>query len=108
MRAAYRTAVTAMPEADLTEQVRQYARDLGIELRYHTHRSQHSPAGFPDEVLLGRRGILFRELKRQGKHPTPDQQAWLDGLSAVGLDADVWRPADLLSGRILAEMRAIA
>lgn len=94
----------AMREEDLEREVVKYARVLGL-LRYHTHRSQHSPAGFPDEVLVGSR-VLFRELKRAGKDPTPAQQQWLDRLAATGQDVGVWRPEDLVSGRIMAEMRA--
>lgn len=97
----------AMSEDALTENVREYARGLRM-LRYHTHRSQHSPAGFPDEVLVGTRGIIYRELKRQDSKPSPVQQEWLDRLTWIGQDAAVWRPADLLSGRILREMQAIA
>lgn len=76
-------------------------------LAYHTHDSRKSPSGFPDWVILGPGGILFRELKRESKSPTPSQRAWLALLRGVGLDADVWRPSDLLSGRIGRELAAV-
>lgn len=94
----------AMREEDLAVEVVKYAKVLGL-LRYHTYRSQRSEPGFPDEVLVGRR-VLYRELKRAGKNPTPAQQHWLDRLAAAGQDVGVWRPEDLVSGRILQEMRA--
>jgi hypothetical protein len=96
-----------MSEAELERQVRRLARDLGL-LEYHTHDSRRSPGGFPDLVCVGPGGVLFRELKRQGKSPTPAQQQWLDALAAAGQDAGVWRPEDLLSGRIGQELAAIS
>ncbi len=60
-------------------------------------------AGFPDLVLVRDR-TLFRELKQDGKYPTPEQKAWLDALVASGQDAKVWRPADWVSGLILKEL----
>jgi hypothetical protein len=93
----------AMSEADVERAVAHNVKQLGL-LGYHTRDSRRSPEGWPDWVLCGPGGVLFRELKRQQGNPTPQQQAWLDGLTAAGLDADVWRPADLLSGRIAREM----
>lgn len=96
-----------MLEADLEQIVADLCRTLGV-LRYHTHRSQHSPAGFPDDVIAGPGGTLFRELKREGKNPTPEQQKWLDVLHDNGHDVGVWRPRDWFTGRIEAEVRAAA
>ena len=91
----------------LDAHVRKLMKDLGLTLAYHTKDSRRSPSGFPDWTITGTRTI-FRELKREGKNPTPAQQAWLDGLTAAGDDADVWRPSDLLSGRIASELVAIS
>jgi hypothetical protein len=105
--AEYRAAnAKAMPEAVLQEEVRVSCKGLGL-LMYHTHRSQHSPAGFLDCVIVGQR-VLYRELKREGKNPTISQQEWLDRLTAAGQDADVWRPTDWFSGRIVAELQDIS
>jgi len=41
---------------------------------YHTWRSDHSAAGFPDLVLVRRERLLFVELKREGKIPSPAQE----------------------------------
>jgi hypothetical protein len=109
MKAAeYRDAVSrAMREDDLDEQIRALAVGFRM-LRYHTHDSRRSPSGFPDLVLVGRRGLLFRELKRETAQPTAKQREWLDSLAAVGADTGLWRPSDLTSGRILRELRAAA
>jgi hypothetical protein len=97
----------AMTERQLDEGIRSIADGLGL-LRYHTFNSRKSPSGFPDLVLVGPRGVLFRELKRQSEKPTPAQEDWLRALREAGQDADVWRPADLLSKRVARELTAIA
>lgn len=85
------------------------ARQLGY-LCYHTHDSRRSEAGFPDLVLVGRR-LIFSELKREGKDPTPAQQDWLNRLDGFerhtgGLVvARCWRPSDWFSGEIEGVLR---
>lgn len=64
--------------------------------------------GWPDVVVVGPGGSLFRELKAEGKYPTPEQKVWLAWLTAAGEDAGVWKPRDWHSGRIQDELRAIA
>jgi hypothetical protein len=67
---------------------------------YHTWRSDHSAAGFPDLVLArpGREGragrCIFAELKTDTGTVLPAQRAWLDVLgTCAGCEAYVWRPA---------------
>lgn len=99
-------------------------------LAYHTHRSDRSPAGFPDLTLVHPRAgrLIFAELKRQKRsNPTPAQVAWLDALNVVGdsigddllaevggfraeayptrVIAVLWRPRDLLDGIVEAMLR---
>lgn len=69
---------------------------------------QGDGAGWPDLVIVGPGGSLLRELKAEGKYPTPEQKVWLAWLTAAGEDAAVWRPRDWRSGRIQDELRAIA
>jgi hypothetical protein len=90
----------------LDAHVRRLMKDLGL-LAYHTKTAIGSERGFPDWTIAGSR-TLFRELKRQGKDPTAAQQKWLDALAAAGNDVGVWRPEDLLSGRIARELTAIS
>lgn len=96
----------AMTEKDLLEQCRAATKVLGL-LCYHTHDSRRSEPGFPDLVIVGRHGVLIRELKRQRGGVTPEQSAWLNALAAAGVDADVWRPTDLIDGTILDQMRKV-
>src|SRR3546814_12221779 len=93
-----------MPERDLLEQVRHAARTLGLRI-YHTHDSRRSEPGFPDLVIVGGHGALWRELKTQRGRLTPDQQDWLDSIHIAGQAAAVWRPADLLAGPDADQMR---
>lgn len=59
-------------------------------------------AGWPDLALMHEKDGRFavRELKREDGKLTDLQKRWLAGLHRAGVDADVWRPSDLLEGRI--------
>lgn len=100
-------ALDAMSEKDFQTGVLKLARFHGFTLRYHTHDSRRSAPGFPDLVLVNPRTgrVLWRELKRNKGRVSPNQQDWLNGLTAAGMDAGMWRPKDLDSGRVLAELR---
>ena len=108
---------SAMTERALQDGVATIVRDInrttpGALLYYHTHRSQHSPAGFPDVVILspihGTR--LVAELKRERKSakPTDPQVEWLDAFGTCGDDVYLWRPRHLLSGEIERLIRCVA
>ena len=97
------TQARKMSEATLLAQVRALARALGW-LGYHTHRSDRSEPGWPDLVLVRGDRLLYRELKTSTGRLMPAQQTWLDALRAAGADASVWRPEDLLEGRVEAEL----
>lgn len=97
-----------MLEEDLTEGVRKLCKMFGLTRAHHL-RSDGSPPGWPDEIIgqPGRSLVLVRELKRTGQHPTEPQRMWLAILAGAGFDVGVWRPADLLSGRIARELQQI-
>lgn len=97
----------AMSEQGLDDAIRSIAEGLGL-LRYATFDSRRSPAGFPDLVLVGPQGTLFRELKTETGRTSGAQEHWLTALRAAGQDAGVWRPSSLLSGRVARELAAIA
>ena len=96
----------AMTEAELLTQVRQAAKVLGL-LCYHTHDSRRSEPGFPDLVIVGRHGMLIRELKTERGKVTVAQTVWLNALTRLGESAGVWRPAQLIDGAILDQMQAV-
>lgn len=102
----------AMNEAVLTSKMLALVKHHGL-MRYHVRQTvgpgqgvQYAP-GFPDEVLVGTR-ILYRELKMQDKYPSAKQREWLAALEAAGADVAVWKPLDLLTGRIAREIAAVS
>ena len=69
------------------------ARRLGYEFIYHTWNSRHSPAGFPDLVILKDR-MIVAELKREDGHLTPEQYFWLLAFIEVTPHVFLWKPSD--------------
>jgi hypothetical protein len=94
-----------MTERELLDAVRDACRWSGL-LTYHTLDSRRSERGFPDLVLVGPRGVLWRELKSSSGRLTTDQRTWLDRLNDAGADAAVWRP-DSWPDQVLLEISAI-
>lgn len=94
-----------MRETQFQADVMQAIETYGL-LGYHVFDSRRSNPGFPDTVIVGRRGVLYRELKTKTGKVSPLQRYWLDALRAAGQDAEVWRPADW-PDRITREMRAL-
>lgn len=69
-------------EKQFESQVKDLAKMFGW-LYYHTWRSIHSPAGFPDCVMVRGDAIIFAELKSEKGIVSPPQQEWLDALDEV-------------------------
>lgn len=96
----------AMGEKDFQWNVTLLCRAFHLE-HYHAHDSRRSEPGFPDSVICGPGGVIFRELKRQDGHLSAPQQRWLDALTQAGADAAVWRPSQLLDGFIEDVLRGL-
>ncbi len=99
----------------LEAHVRKLMKDLGLtgfhvekSLDVEKNQKNVSVKGWPDWTIRGPHGVLFRELKSQRGRVEPEQREWLDALAADGADVGVWRPSDLLSGRIQRELMAIS
>lgn len=108
---AWRPAANAMSEASLETHIDNLCRDMGLMTFHVQGYSPKTRKGWPDRVILAPgRGIMFRENKRQAMagQPTSEQEKWLNGLASVGLDAGMWAPLDWHSGRITAEVEALA
>lgn len=95
-----------MSEAELEQAVRGLIAAHRL-LGYHTHDSRRSTPGFPDWVVVGPGGCVFRELKSESGQLSGMQSRWLYALTGAGVDASVWRPRDLVSGRIGRELEAL-
>lgn len=95
-------------EKQFAQQVVDLAKMLGWRV-YRTWLPIHSPAGFPDLVLVRPPRLIFAELKSSEGKTTPKQDEWLADLRAVAAAAEVpldmggrrtavtvhlWRPTD--------------
>lgn len=98
----------AMAEDEVDAHVRQVIARFPAVRGHHHLDSRGTTAGCPDWLIYGPNGAIVRENKREGKKPTAAQQYALDCMSAAGWNVGVWTPSDVLSGRIVAEIRAIA
>jgi hypothetical protein len=87
------TTAVDMTERELTAQVVELATLLGWS-RYHTWRSKHSAAGFPDETLWRDR-VVFLELKTAKGKLSLDQRRVIAGLVKASAECYVIRPADI-------------
>lgn len=85
-------------EKQFEAQVKDLAKLLGWKY-YHTWRSIHSPAGFPDVVMVRNGLVIFAELKSEKGKMSEAQEQWIDELKVVanhslGVMAFVWKPSD--------------
>lgn len=102
--------MTGLSEAWLQDQVRALCTDLGLTVQ-HMERSDLARAwvpGWPDLEIIGHGHIMWRELKDRIGQPTTAQRTVGYTIQAGGGDWAVWRPDDLLSGRIAKELIAIS
>lgn len=83
-----------MTERELQDTIIECARVCGW-LTYHTWRSDHSPAGFPDLVLVRDGRLIYAELKSAKGKLTVNQRQWIRALERAGQEVYVWYPHDL-------------
>lgn len=102
MASSEQMIVSFRDEAEFQTSVMGVAKRLGL-LAYHPYQSLKSVPGFPDTVIVGAGGVLYRELKMPGGIVSADQLYWIAALTEAGQDVGVWRPADW-PNVILAEM----
>jgi len=88
-----------MTEAELQASVVKMAGYCGWKC-YHTKFSIGSDRGFPDLILVRPPRLMAFEFKRDGKHPTAAQDAWLEAIAACGIETYVFTPFDWHAGTI--------
>ena len=77
------------------QQVVHLAKLAGFEQIYHTWNSRHSPAGFPDLVIIKEGRQIVAELKVGDDNLSPEQYFWLLEFAKVkNTEVYVWRPGD--------------
>jgi len=72
-----------LTEKQFEAQVKDLAKIFGWKY-YHTWRSIHSPAGFPDCVFVRPPRLIFAELKSEKGAVSEKQSEWLDLLKRCG------------------------
>ena len=120
MNAGVVPGIREMTEAQFVAEITRRCGERGIRWMHidnvhHTRRrgSQEGNkiVGFPDLLLVGRAGIMFRECKSvDGAYRglRPAQADWKYALRVAGQDWALWSPADLESGRIDQELDQLA
>ena len=98
-------AAAAMSEDEFEHALRNLLNDLDL-YGYHAHDSRRSAKGWPDWVIIGRQ-VLYRELKTEAGRLTAEQRHVGNLLIVANADWKIWRPSDLLAGRVGAELAAI-
>lgn len=63
--------------------------------------------GFPDLVITGPGGVLWRELKSDRGRLSAEQKVWLAALDAAGANVAVWQPEHLTDGTIPGELASL-
>lgn len=111
----------AMYEAEIESHIAKVVADLNrslpgfVILHHHTHRSQFSSKGVPDDKfvnprLAGVAATMYAECKRECRckpgrarcefHPSAEQEAWMNALARAGHAVYLWRPSHVLSGEV--------
>lgn len=105
----YRVAAVMLEDRgpdSLDAHVRKLMKDFGLD-GIHIRNPVGSRKGFPDWEIWGT-SILYRELKTERGQLTPEQRHVGSLIRRAGGNWAVWRPRDLLSGVIAAQLQAIA
>lgn len=97
-----------MTEAELLAQVLRMCTGRNLHAYHNPQTKRATLRGFPDLVIWGPMGLIFRELKSDYGRRSRAQVALLRSLISAREDAGTWRPGDLASGRIECELDALA
>lgn len=91
----------AITEKDFQGQIKDLAKLFGW-LYYHTWRSIHSPAGFPDCVMIRGGRLIFAELKSEKGKLSEKQEEWITAMrlgqkfaTMPNWEVYVWRPSQI-------------
>lgn len=96
----------AMTEAQLQAAIIGLCKLLGLDC-FHVRNSRGMAPGWPDLVIIGPHGILYRELKSEAGVLSPDQRRVGSRLTAAGGNWAVWRPRDLRNRVVEQQLRAL-
>lgn len=74
----------------------------------HVPASATLARGWPDLTILGPRGVIFRKLLDEHGQLARDPSIVLDILRRSGINAGLWRPAQLHDGTVERELDMVA
>jgi hypothetical protein len=103
----YTNYPASMTESQLMWFIERLCKQRGI-LCWHAPDSRRQIRGFPDLLLIGARGVLWRELKSWRGALTAEQRGFGSRLISAKQDWATWRPHDLVNGTIRRQLDAIA
>ena len=102
-------------EAGLLQEVHALCGEFGLLVHHcRDSRACDGNKGLPDLIIAGPGGVIFAELKSEDGERSADQDLWAWTLTracdggSVRMDYQLWRPTDLTSGLIRAELERIA
>lgn len=104
MRANYARA----SHAQLVNEAVRQCDQLGLRVFFWPDSRRTLRKGWPDLTIIGRSGVLFREVKTAFGKLTPEQRLTGYEMTRAGLDWAVWRPGDFAAGTAERELRRIA
>lgn len=90
-----------MKGSEIDAYVEREAGQLGIVPMHWPDSRRVTRRGWPDWVLIGRDGVIFREVKGDGDSLTSEQRAMGYRLQALGHDWAVWTSADVGPGNTI-------
>jgi hypothetical protein len=98
---------TIISEADLQQTIEHMCSLLPVMSHHCADARKCRGNGWPDHVIVGPYGVLFRELKVAGRPPTLEQRRIGELLKAAGCDWGVWTERDYSSGEIRWQLASI-
>lgn len=90
-----------MTHAELMRAIKAEIDRLGLKVHGNCHNAWG--AGFPDLVIAGPGGVLYREVKTERGRVEDKQWEWCHSLVKDGHDWQVWRPhqwPDVIKGQL--------
>jgi hypothetical protein len=95
-------------EIALLSTIRLIAAVYQVDVQHENDSRTNPLKGWPDATLLGRNGVLYRELKDHYRVLTDDQHKIGAKLHDAGQNWAVWRPQHLLTAHIEQKIAGIA
>ena len=97
-----------MKESEYLSEVYHICDFYGAKAHHCNDPKRCHGRGLPDLIIVGKGGVLWREVKTWGDKASPEQTEYLWLLRAIGQDAEVWDELDLQRGIVAAQIARVA